>query len=545
MAQYYLEMTYIPTMNDDSFFVWLTEEKGTYGNVQSAKTLSGISGRWRYFRTSLEGKDVVFENEEGDQVNVSGCFVPMWEMFRFLAHGASLNGQIEAGQTFEFWARLGEGLAALLEAGHYYPTLLTAEKENKTYAFSQWMLSRQALNRGELFNKWIRLVPVEALSALELASFGIRQWLNILLDTWTDQIVRNLLASSFPWRRTAFANLATADKWFHDLQQPKNLCFMTTEDPDSAQAIHKLKKHCERWHGSMEGKARPAPRITLESFKYTKIGLDLEPVSLLLCMEPENEVEPFHPDESWTIRLKIGVADEKRNRLLDGEEACRRHLSVRQWLNKKFDRLARVHPVFRKFGYQIYDHDFLFRCLTRELTEFYSNIREEDVHVQFPDWMKIKRHNDEEPDVRLQSEVDEKEKRFSLETLVDFNWQVSVGDLSFPVERFKQLIDQQQRFLRHQDEWIELPLEKMKAAYEEMAETENLIGRKGKMSDLLRMSIVEKQREKRFVSIESRQETKDYLEMLLRPPEKKRKRVPKAFQGTLRPYQKHGFTWLD
>ncbi|HEX6923017.1 MAG TPA: DEAD/DEAH box helicase, partial [Bacillales bacterium] len=51
-------------------------------------------------------------------------------------------------------------------------------------------------------------------------------------------------------------------------------------------------------------------------------------------------------------------------------------------------------------------------------------------------------------------------------------------------------------------------------------------------------------RENHFISIESHQETKNYLEMLMRPPEKRRKRVPKAFQGALRPYQRHGFTWL-
>ncbi|HET7579102.1 MAG TPA: SNF2-related protein [Bacillales bacterium] len=540
----FLEMTYIPTIHEDCFFVWMTDENGFHNGINTSKVLANFPGRWKYFRTSLAKEDIVFENENGERAEVSGCFVPMWGMFRFLADGAVLDDKLVAGETFDFWQRLAGSLAAFLEVGHYYPTLLTVEKDNKTYAFSQWMLSRQAFGKSELFNSWIRLIPVEALSALELASFGIRQWLNILLDTWTDQIVRNLLAPTFPWRRQEFASHVIANKWFHDLKQPQNLCFLITETPETTQEIKDVKSHCERWHQPIAGESRPDPKQTLESFKYSKIGLDLEPVSLLLCMEPENDQEPFDPDESWSISLKIGLADEKRNSLLDGEEACKRHLSVRQWLHKKFDELAKVHPVFRRFGYQIYDYDFQFRCLTRDLTDFYSKIGDKNVHVQFPEWMRIKRRTDETPDIRLQSEVDENEKRFSLETLVDFNWEVSVGDLSLSVDRFKQLISQQQRFLRHQDEWIELPLEKMKAAYEEMAETENLIGRKGKMSDLLRMSIVQKQRENHFISIESHQETKNYLEMLMQPPEKRRKRVPKAFQGALRPYQRHGFTWL-
>lgn len=545
MMRHLLEMTYIPTMDDDSFFVWLTDAETNRSNVDAASIIVQSRSRWKYFRTNLTTKKVVFEDENGMQFEVAGCFVPMWDMFRFLIENAPLDANLAVGKTYEFWRGLAETLAYLLEIGHYYPTVLTVEKENKCYVFSQWMLSRQTIGAPDLFNAWIRRIPVEALSALELASFGIREWLNILLDSWTDCIVRNLLAPSYPWRRSEFATRDLTQKWFNDLKQPKNLCFLTTEEPGTVQKIKKLKRSCERWHDPIEGESRTDPKQTLEKFKFTKIGLDLEPVSLWLCMEPGNETEPFHPEETWAMTVKIGVSDGKRNRLLDGEEACKRHLSVRQWLHMKFDKLAKVHPVFRSFGYQIYDNDFLFHCSTRDLMEFYSRLGESDVHIQFPDWMKIRSRVRDNPDIRLQSEVDENEKRFTLETLVDFNWQVSVGDISIPVAQFKQLVEQQQRFLRHHDEWVELPLEKMKEAYDELMASENLLGRKGRMSDLLRMSIVEKQRKNRFVKIEHHRETKNYLEMLLKPGKKRTKPIPDTFNGKLRPYQKKGFSWLQ
>ncbi|HET7579465.1 MAG TPA: SNF2-related protein [Bacillales bacterium] len=545
MNRLFLEMTYIPTMDEDSFFVWLTDEKGNPGVPNPARILTNSRRRLKYFRMNLTNHSVAFENEDGTQSEVSGCFLPMWEMFRFLMDSDMLDDEIHPGKTFPFWVRLAKSLSVLLESGQYYPTWLTVEKEEKCYVFSQWMLSRQALGSGQLFNEWIRMIPEEVLSVLELASFGIRQWLSILLDTWSDRIIRNLLAPSYPWRRSEFATPDVSQRWANDLKQPGNLCFLTTEDPERIQEIQKLKDECEQWHSRIAGKSRPDPKETLERFKYTKVGLDLDPVSLLLCMEPDDHEEPFHPDESWTIQLKVAVSDRKRDRLLDGEEACRRHLSIRQWLHHKFDQLERVHPVFRTFGYQMYDNDFVFQCLTSDLTAFYAKVGEYNVSVRFPEWMKIKSRGDEDPDVRLESEVKETEKRFTLESLVDFNWQVSVGDLSLSMDQFKELIDQQQRFLRYQDEWVELPLEKMKAAYEEMAETENFIGRKGKMADLLRMSIAEKQRKPQFVSIESRPETHHYLEMLLQPAGNRRKRVPARFKGALRPYQKRGFAWLD
>src|SRR5699024_4051560 len=112
-------------------------------------------------------------------------------------------------------------------------------------------------------------------------------------------------------------------------------------------------------------------------------------------------------------------------------------------------------------------------------------------------------------------------------------------DLSIPVSEFKQLVERQQRFLHHQDEWVELPLEKMKAAYEEMKETETMMDRKGKVSDLLRISISEQEKAHRYVKIENQSETKNYLQLLLTANNKKN-HVPEQYHGILRPYQRHG-----
>lgn len=544
MAEYFFEMTYIPNLDEENFFVWFTDGKNNRDDLDASLLLTQSGWRFRYFRMSLRKKQVIFEDENGQRIEVSGCFLPMWEVFQFLLEGPrSGESEIAVGETYDFWRNLAACLSTLLEAGHYYPTLLTVEKENKGYAFSQWMLSRQTLASSNLFNEWIRSIPVNALSVLELASFPIRQWLDILLDSWADGVIRNLIAPSYPWRRSR-ATPDTTLKWFNDLKQLKNVCFLTTENPEVVSQLEKLEQQCDRWEQSIAGESRSNPKQTLKNFKYMKIGLDLEPVSLLLCMDPLNPNEPFEPDERWTLTLKVDIADEDGHKLVDGEEAWVRHLSLRQWMQKKFDKLAKFHPLFRTFGYQMYDNDFDFQCSSRELMEFYRDIREDDVQVQFPDWMKIRNRTDEAPEVRLQTEVDDGGRPFNLQSLVNFDWQISVGDLSIPLSQFKQLVERQQRFLRHHDEWVELPFEKMKAAYAEMTETNDMIGRKGNMSDLLRMSITEKEKEHHYVKLDNQAETKNYLKMLL-APKKHRKKVPDQFHGILRPYQQKGFTWLD
>lgn len=543
MNRYVMQMTYIPTMDEDRFFIWLTEEDGTPG-AESVKILSQACRRLNFYKGPFTKKEVMFENENGWQTEISGCFIPMEDMFRFLMKPWEFD-DIIPGMSMKFASKVAANLSVLLENGHYYPTLLTVEKNSKVFAFSQWMLSRQCFTNSDLFNRWIRDIPYETLSALELASFGIRNWLNILLDTWTDRIIRSLLAPSFPWRRSEFAVTEIGKKWFNDLKQPKNLCFYSTGDADAIQEINELKKNCDEWHQAISADGRPKPKKVLEQFKFIKIGLDLEPVALILCMAPENAKEPFHPDETWNLTLKIKVQNDNQERLLEAEDACTRHLTVRQWLHKKFDRLAKIHPVFRQFGYQMYDHDFQFDCLTKDFMAFYSQVGQEGVQIQFPEWLKIKNESDQSPKVRLESEVHDHENSFSLETLVDFNWQVSLGDVTLSVDRFKELIDEQQRFLKHQNEWIELPFEKMKAAYEELSHAQALIGRKSSMSDLLRMSILEKQEENQFLTIHHRPAAKDYLETLMQPVKKRNKRPPARFKGVLRPYQRHGFAWLD
>src|SRR5699024_1108738 len=105
--------------------------------------------------------------------------------------------------------------------------------------------------------------------------------------------------------------------------------------------------------------------------------------------------------------------------------------------------------------------------------------------------------------VHLQTEMNHSNKPFTLQSLVHFDWKVSIGDLSIPVSEFKQLVERQQRFLQHQNDWIELPFEKMKKAYDEISETENMFTQqKATMSDLLRMSITQEEKQHQYIKID-------------------------------------------
>lgn len=192
----FLDMTYIPNLEEDHFFVWITENGRLHSRCNTRKYLDTSRWRQHYFRTKLREEKVFFEDETGTHIEVSGCFVPMGEMFRFFMSGERLDGhRLSLGETSECWIRLAENLSELLQAGRYYPTLLTVEKDNMCHVFSQWMLSRQPFTSSEPFNEWIRSFPLTVFSALDLAPFSTRQWLDLLLDTWTDHYPRDVRMS--------------------------------------------------------------------------------------------------------------------------------------------------------------------------------------------------------------------------------------------------------------------------------------------------------------------------------------------------------------
>ncbi|HET7627259.1 MAG TPA: DEAD/DEAH box helicase [Bacillales bacterium] len=546
MAVAFMEMTYIPTLNEDSLFVWLTDEPGAFTSVDTINRLTRAKNRQKFFRFNLRAERVEFEEENGSRKTVTGCLLPLAEMFRFLTSEVALDEQIRPGATFSFWMRMAGSLSVLLEEGHYYPTLLKVRKGDKHFAFSHWMLSRQALSADGLFNEWIRMIPVEALSAFELASIGVRQWLSLLLDIWTDRIVRHTLSTSLPWRKHNGSVSSVAAKWVNDLKQPRNVSFLSTSDFEKAREIESLVSDCRSWHQAMIGTLRPNPVDTLRSFLYKSIGLDQEPISVVLHPMPDDETNAFLAEETWSIRMRIAVRRQTGVEWLNGEDACRRHLTIRQWLQELFGKLAKDEPLFRKWRSQLYDDEYVFRSMTKEWTPVYSRMKSDKVRFELPAGLSVRNHANEKPEVVLQAETKDAadEHRFSLETLVNFDWQVSVGDLSLSMKEFESLIESQQRFMRHRGNWIELPFEKLRAAYEEWSRVDQLLGRKGTLSDLLRMKIADETDDHAYLSIRTGKGADDYLQRLLRPDVRNVGPVPEGFRGSLRPYQEQGFRWL-
>jgi SNF2 family DNA or RNA helicase len=556
--EFKLQITYIPHLDEQgSFFIWLTQHDDEPVSDKSGADIRNMltASPWSSFfmMSQIRSKNIVLEHGE-EHIEVEGLLVPMWKIFLLLQR-AEMNTNdegpaLQLGESFTFWQRIARSLDILIQQGHYYPTLLTIEKEDKTYAFAHWMLSRQTLDSLDLINEWLRAIPPLVFSAVDLAPFPIRQWMNVLLDTWTDQLLRNLLESTYAphieeWPKSRIFH-RLVPQWFYYLMQKNNSYFLVTSKKEQVRELKELGQEIEEWHHPLVQKKNPTPSQTLIKFKKDHMKTFIEPLSLLICLEPLNENDPFGEWSSWDVRLKVKGTDGESISIYTAEEIWFTHAHLKKWLENKIDSLLSIEDYFEPLFYQKYQGDFLLEWWGNDVVQFYqyhaAGLEEHDIELQFPSWLTWTSLTNEKVDIYLETAA--KETSLSLASIIQFNWRISIGDLSLPVSEFLSLVKQKQRFLQHQGEWVELPLEQMMHAFEEMNDIENQFGKKKKMSDLLQLSISEKTQNRKHLHLNVHSQADHYLQMLLEKPINNAD-VPPSLQGELRPYQKHGYTWLS
>jgi SNF2 family DNA or RNA helicase len=559
--EYNLQMTFIPNLDEQGkFFIWLSDKNGApqpnEGNVHIKDLLA--TSPWGSFFLLEESmiKRIILEHDE-EHIEVEGLLIPMWPLFQLLKQDnikyEELRDDLHFGEAFLYWERIAKSIDILIRQGHYYPTLLTFEKEGNTYALAHWMLHRAPLYSIDLINEWLRALPSLVFSAVDLAPLPIRQWMDVLLDTWTDQVLRNLLAPTYAPHIEDWPNMKLFQRhvpqWFYYLMQKQNSYFMVTSDPSLIKDITELEKDMVEWQQALIESSRGNPSQSLIQFKRTYMQTYIEPLSLILYFEPRDELDPFSTWSNWnvTLRVKTSNRKDKHISIIEAENMWFSHPYSQKWLSEKIDHLLQIENEFDPLLYQKYQGDFLLQWTAETVISFYQehaqDLEEYDIEVQFPDWLSWTSLSDEDVDIILETSTPQ-DSTFSLSSIVQFDWKISIGDISLPVPEFMNLVKNQQRFLQVQGEWVELPFERMLLAYEEMNEVDDHLTKKGQMSDLLRLVISEKQKRRKHLQVDIDPQAGNYLKKLVEKPTQTIE-VPTTFQGELRPYQHRGFSWLS
>ncbi|TBL71242.1 DEAD/DEAH box helicase [Paenibacillus thalictri] len=154
------------------------------------------------------------------------------------------------------------------------------------------------------------------------------------------------------------------------------------------------------------------------------------------------------------------------------------------------------------------------------------------------------------------------ESLFGLNSLVDFDWRIAIGDTDLNEAEFAELLSSKQRFIRFRGEWVFLDpalLDQIKRLMESVNPEEGL-----SLQDVLQLHLLseleqerspegkraaedneEDEQERIKLEVELNAHLLALLRQLGTPAELQELPVPEGLRAELRGYQKEGFTWLS
>ncbi len=131
-----------------------------------------------------------------------------------------------------------------------------------------------------------------------------------------------------------------------------------------------------------------------------------------------------------------------------------------------------------------------------------------------------------------------------LEALVEFDWQVALGGQSLPREEFLELAQMKQPLVRVRGQWVELSPERVEEVLEALQarpETPKMT-----LGDVLQLELGRPRDGSLPVTdLEATGWIETLLTRLAGREELPHLEAPRSFHGKLRPYQKHGLSWLS
>ena len=177
----------------------------------------------------------------------------------------------------------------------------------------------------------------------------------------------------------------------------------------------------------------------------------------------------------------------------------------------------------------------------RFLTETASALEREGFRVQAPDWWK---QHEAAATVRarpvLRPSSTSRTSTFSLDELMQFDWEVAIGGENYTREELDRLAESTAPLVKVHGRWLPFEPQSIRAALE-------LWKRKAAPArDLIRMALGGAEAAPGVQFEEARGEgwIGELLEKLGGKTRYEELPVPTDFQGTLRPYQVRGFSWL-
>lgn len=447
------------------------------------------------------------------------------------------------GVTLQYWARLAHFVQELLSRRQFVPDL--RDTPGARGAVEAWW---RVLLRDELLLKRIERYTAQMPPACRAVANVETQWLEpqrlveSFIEFTADAVIRRHLME---------------DEFFHQIHEraaegaPAEVVWLSAlmrEDRTiqlPADAASALRQNVRGWVGRVVEPATTEP---------PSIGLELiEP-----AVEPSHDetADPPRDPAPWRIRFLLstpnkGMVDLEhvwRDDAMAGGLLRSRHVSHREHILAELARAADVCPLLAD---ALRDSEPTELHLTNMqafafLRDHAALLEARGFAVRLPEWAirperQLGLRLDLRP-ARHDAPISVSTSRLGLHTLVDFEWRVAIGDQQLSFDDFERLRKQNAPLVRIGREWLFLDPEHVAQAAEFLEEHQS-----GRMSlqEALRRAAGAETTEVGLPVVGLN--GAEWLERLLAQSPAARLETaeqPAGFEGSLRPYQLRGLSWL-
>ncbi|MCO7127284.1 DEAD/DEAH box helicase [Sporolactobacillus shoreicorticis] len=549
----FLQMTFIPHIeNSWNFFLWFTDINGEVlpfpSRSADKKQVPGwLSETSAYPFFPYRAK---FIDDKSD-ADVDGVIMPMAGVFRLIHDGAIREDQlgIFPGLTVQWFRQLSEAVDSLLENGLFYPFFyhLKRGKEEQCY-FCHWIPDARVLAESGLFADWLSRLPRLAFSIDELQDQRVQQWVYLVVIYWLNTMIRS--AQKATLNQPIELKKIDHDAFLNQIENGNPLIgtdkpWMVLHDPQQIEQMDQLEFELAGWVRPVASAQSDSWAQALLNYKREQMEAYFVPEEANLILKPANADDLFSVSSIWDYTIKIcGWQNGRRAERSPEEVAIPASLSQENWLSKRLNLIKGQIPESIVSLFKGVSDGCLSIHELSDLYQYEDILADASILVVFPENVAIQ----DAPSVTVDLDIHQKKSGsetslFSLDSLITYDWRIAIGDIQLSTEKFRQLVRANQPFIHQGNQWIHLPVHQMMKAYEEMEDALSLFDTKPSVSAAIKIEATRRRKRNGRIKMNIDSEIGNYLSQLLKKPSRSVP-VPDTFVGSLRSYQKRGYTWL-
>jgi len=501
-----------------------TNEIESKGNVRQAAIFKLESQK------PGEGKDTMILPYE-----INGITLSPWATFYLLINIEDITSQqsdIELSPRLVYWSQTSKLLAELMVKHRYYPAMVN---ENGIL-YSHWNVVIDRAEDVERFNilkdgmpPECRLVFSTMLSAEDFKCFESGDLLERFMNWLLDNIVRDILSTNPDIKIYSEFGSDAERAWMLSLDKDYS-CSVPAPTKRDAEAIF---ESYETWINPLKATLRRQPFRTC--FRITP---------------PEGR------QKQWRLDYLLQARDDP-SLIVSAQEIWKGSTSA--FLKKEFDRpqerlledLAVASKMFDPILKSLYSANPTGCLLSME--EAYNFLKEGAVLLEesgfgilAPSWWK----KPTPISVRLKVKTAGKAEghiskgRLSLDTILEYDWKASIGDVVISEEDFRKLAKLKVPLVRVRGEWVQLDPSQIRML-DEMWHSKSWKDNKT-LGDILRMGLGHEDLVPGIPvdNLSADDELAEFIRSLSNADRLEELPAPSEFNGILRPYQVRGFSWL-